>query len=322
MAYNTIGPALPQALRALRYLLYDPDGNFRETDKIDLDTMATACRKSTMPVLLPRKRNKLEQNSEVVNTLEDIFSLTCVARPIHPRAYNSIFGQKTGPHGRNILMPEESWHFQRAVHRIWLYTSIFPGDRYSLDDINELDHDKIDLIQRQRTAMLNEYPTDELFQIYAVVRFFRGILAGVWDEEHDNPNNPSISGAGRHRRRMGTPFIPISRGRGEPTVQRLLLPPSRKHLDRRAILDTITGADDTSSKCAASCRLTIPTETYWHRLHIWRDDLLNGWLKSSSDLSGSLTASAFQHKGRNRRGIGPWIASLSMCPAQPLDEHV
>jgi predicted esterase YcpF (UPF0227 family) len=67
-----------------------------------------------------------------------------------------------------------------------LYTSIFPGDRYSLDDINELDHDKIDLIQRQRTAMLNEYPTDELFQIYAVVRFFRGILAGVWDEEHDN----------------------------------------------------------------------------------------------------------------------------------------
>jgi hypothetical protein len=34
--------------------------------------------------------------------------------------------------------------------------------------------------------MLNEYPTDELFQIYAVVRFFRGILAGVWDEEHDN----------------------------------------------------------------------------------------------------------------------------------------
>jgi hypothetical protein len=43
MAYNTIGPALPQALRALRYLLYDPDGNFRETDKIDLDTMATAC---------------------------------------------------------------------------------------------------------------------------------------------------------------------------------------------------------------------------------------------------------------------------------------
>lgn len=37
-----------------------------------------------------------------------------------------------------------------------------------------------------RTAMLNEYPTDELFQIYAVVRFFRGILAGVWDEEHDH----------------------------------------------------------------------------------------------------------------------------------------
>jgi hypothetical protein len=135
-------------------------------------------------------------------------------------------------------------------------------------------------------------------------------------------------------------------------------PPEDDEPAMQWILDTITGADDTcapissncakfhsnvrhlGSKCAAPCRLTIPTEACthifpflvrqpsdpiradWHRLHIWRDDLLNGWLKSSSDLSGSLTASAFQHKGRNRRGIGPWIASLSMCPAQPLEEHV
>ncbi|KAJ6453918.1 hypothetical protein C8R45DRAFT_1082890 [Mycena sanguinolenta] len=31
-------------------------------------------------------------------------------------------------------------------------------------------------VQRQRTAVLREYPTDELLQLYAVVRFFRGIL--------------------------------------------------------------------------------------------------------------------------------------------------
>jgi hypothetical protein len=67
-----------------------------------------------------------------------------------------------------------------------LYTSIFPGDRYSLDDIDELNDDEIDLIQCQRTAMLSEYPTDELFQLYAVVRFFHGNLEDVGDEEHNN----------------------------------------------------------------------------------------------------------------------------------------
>jgi hypothetical protein len=57
-----------------------------------------------------------------------------------------------------------------------------------LGDCYEIDDDEIDLIQRQRTAILHEYPTDDLFQIYAVVRFFCGILEGlpVVDEEHNN----------------------------------------------------------------------------------------------------------------------------------------
>jgi hypothetical protein len=34
--------------------------------------------------------------------------------------------------------------------------------------------------------MFSKYPTDEVFQLYAVVRFFHGILEDVGDEEHDN----------------------------------------------------------------------------------------------------------------------------------------
>jgi propanediol dehydratase small subunit len=67
-----------------------------------------------------------------------------------------------------------------------VYTNIFSGDRYSLDEIDDLGPDTIHLIRRQRTAVLNEYPTDELLQIYAVVRFFRGILDGLCNGDDDN----------------------------------------------------------------------------------------------------------------------------------------
>jgi hypothetical protein len=38
------------------------------------------------------------------------------------------------------------------------------------------------------SVRLSEYPTGDLFQLYAVVRFFRGILEGVpvGDEDHNN----------------------------------------------------------------------------------------------------------------------------------------
>jgi hypothetical protein len=62
---------------------------------------------------------------------------------------------------------------------------MFPGDCYEIDEFEDAE---IDLIQRQRTAILNEYPIDELCQLNEVVRFFRGILEGVpvSDEEHNS----------------------------------------------------------------------------------------------------------------------------------------
>ncbi|KAJ7902255.1 hypothetical protein B0H13DRAFT_760189 [Mycena leptocephala] len=163
-----VGPALPQALRAVRYPLYEPDGNFSETDKDDHDTMATCPEEHGPSVITSEDQRKLEENSKVGDTLEDIFSLT----------------QKDRTSQKNTLTPEESWRFRRAVYRISLYTSIFPVDCYEIDEFD----DDIDLIQHQRTAILHEYPTDDLFQLYGVARFFRGILEGVpvGDEEHNN----------------------------------------------------------------------------------------------------------------------------------------
>jgi hypothetical protein len=75
-----VGPALPQALRAV-YPLYDPDENFRETAKDDPSTIATTCPEDHGPGLITAEKRKLQENSDVMDTLEDIFSLTCVASP-------------------------------------------------------------------------------------------------------------------------------------------------------------------------------------------------------------------------------------------------
>jgi hypothetical protein len=73
--------------------------------------------------------------------------------------------------------------------------SICSGSRYSLDETDDLGTDGIQLIQRQRTAVLNEYPTGELLQLYAVIPFFREILKGVYDGPDDrefSSLNPAV----------------------------------------------------------------------------------------------------------------------------------
>lgn len=60
-----------------------------------------------------------------------------------------------------------------------LYCNIFPGTRYSLDELADLRKADVKKIQRQRTAVLNKYTTDELLQMYAVARFMRDVLEAI-----------------------------------------------------------------------------------------------------------------------------------------------
>ncbi|KAJ7844947.1 hypothetical protein B0H13DRAFT_2286261 [Mycena leptocephala] len=189
-----VGPALPQALRAVRYPLYDPDGNFRETDKDDPDTMATTCQ------------------------------------------------EEHGP-------------------------------------------------SRQRTAILNEYPTDDLVQLYAVVRFFHRILEGVlrrlltsscfWGRAVLQARGEIVHTNSSKRTHCTTVTSPPA---GEHLDSRDVEPPEDEPA-MQWILDTINGAND----------------AYWHRLFIWPGKPLKGWLKHSSGFSGSLTASIVRHGGNLRR---------------------
>lgn len=160
-----------------------PDGNAR--DKEDPDKLATECPEEHSPsVITADEKQKLQENSKVVCVLENIYSLTCVRLVLSAiratRTHTSRqIRQKDRTSRRSVLTSEESWRFRRAVYRIMFYTRLFSGDRYDLDEIADLGEDGVKHIRLQRMAVLKEYSTDELRQIYAVVQFMRDILAEV-----------------------------------------------------------------------------------------------------------------------------------------------
>ncbi|KAJ7914764.1 hypothetical protein B0H13DRAFT_2659110 [Mycena leptocephala] len=324
VAYNIVGPTLPQALWVIRYPVDNPDGTLRATDKEDPDTVATTCpEEHSASVITSEEKRRLEENSEIVDTLEDIYSLT----------------QKDRTSRKSILTPEESGRFRRAVYRIWVYTNIFSGDRYSLDEIDDLGPDTIHFIRRQRTAVLNEYPTDELLQIYAVVRFFRGILDGLCNGDDDNQENvidillsvgpDSLARAWEYRSDEvlddGLGFglyeddgeNPLYKGYFSLPLEniwtaRKVKPPKDDEPATKWILDTIHGANDTCSKCATPGGLTLLTKANWHRVPIWPGQLLKNRLKNNTDVSTPFMMSIGQI--HNQDAMGPWITSIFDVP--------
>ncbi|KAJ7820059.1 hypothetical protein B0H14DRAFT_2834431 [Mycena olivaceomarginata] len=336
VAYNIVGPALPQALRVIRYQYAMPDGNAR--DKEDPDKLATECPEEHSPsVITADEKQKLQENSKVVYALEDIYSLT----------------QKDRTSRRSVLTSEESWRFRRAVYRIMFYTRLFSGDRYDLDEIADLGEDGVKHIRLQRMAVLKEYPTDELRQIYAVVQFMRDILAEVadggdpqidvllsdgpngvryaWEErstesieedlgftlyEYDDEENELYTGY------FSLPLNKIWMARG-------VKPPKdddEKEPPTKWILDAISGGNDTCSQCATPGGLKLLTEANWHRMEVPPAAFLKNRLKDNTTVTtpfqAALASFRQQHydpdKADDRRDdeewLGTWIGGVFDVP--------
>ncbi|KAJ7821370.1 hypothetical protein B0H14DRAFT_2831422 [Mycena olivaceomarginata] len=321
VAYNIVGPALPQALRVIRFPLVNLDGTLRD-EKEDPDTLATTLPEEHSPsIITAEEQQVLQENSTVVETLEDIYSLT----------------HKDRTSTTSVLTQEESWRFRRAMYRIWLYCNIFPGNRYTLEDI-DFDEDNIKLVQRQRTAVLSEYPTDELLQIYAVVRFMRGILEAVSDEEDNlttivdillSVGPTAVECAWKYQSREAIeddiefPLhevdedIPLYTGYFSIpldniwTARKVKLPkedePATKY-----ILDTIIGGNDTCSQCTAPGGLALLTEANWHRIPANPIQFLKNKLKITPTVTTPFNAH-FHHVSDND-AIGAWISSIFTVP--------
>ncbi|KAJ7893654.1 hypothetical protein B0H14DRAFT_2684428 [Mycena olivaceomarginata] len=150
VAYNIVGPALPQALRLLRY----PYPNDKAGAAIDPIILATNCPEEhdTASLITAKEKILLQLDSELVGALENLENL-----------YSSLFKDRNSQ--TSVLNWEES-------HPL----NLFNGSRWNLDEIDILDEQIFNRIWSQRTAVLNTYPLDEILEIYSSVHFLRGMI--------------------------------------------------------------------------------------------------------------------------------------------------
>ncbi|KAJ7879045.1 hypothetical protein B0H14DRAFT_2710312 [Mycena olivaceomarginata] len=281
--YQTQPKSVTQAaLRVVQYP-YPACRSARDEEGLNL---AAACPEEDISSggITAEEQEKLQENAGVVQELEDIYSLT----------------QKDRTSKTSVLTPAESLRFQRATYRIMFYCKLFCGD---VDDREE----DVQLIRRQRTAVLSEYPTDELLQLYAVVDFMRDILEKVCAQDYNQSGlvdlllsagpygvwrvweDRSYEGIGDdldfgrldedEDDRLYEGYFSLALA--SIWAARQVPPPNGDDgSPTKWILDTIIGADDTCSHCAAPGGFSLLTEANWHRLRLsaWPTEFLKGEL--------------------------------------------
>ncbi|KAJ7198045.1 hypothetical protein B0H12DRAFT_603819 [Mycena haematopus] len=320
VAYNVVGPALPQALRVVRYPYrwwYREEWEEEDEDDPDpselapkSDSMAEACpEEHSASVITYEEQRKLLKNAEVINEFENIYSLT----------------QKDRTSKTSVLTWEESWRFRRAAYRIMLYCNLFPASRYDLDQLSGLEEDEVRDIQQQRTALLSTYPTDELLQLYAVARFMRDAFVAV-ASSNDEPHSEEILDAV-----LGTGPDGVTRAWKRRSIDGLEAALYIYNLFTESDARNVLGyfetplaniwdargieAPEDGSQCATPGGLKLLTEANWDRLPLMLTDLLKNKLKSCLAVTKpfiDLTEHIY-----NSDAQGPWIAGMFALKETP-----
>ncbi|KAF8209525.1 hypothetical protein K438DRAFT_1811206 [Mycena galopus ATCC 62051] len=309
VAYNIVGPALPQALRVLKY----PYDKYAALDSNPAE-MAAACPEEHDPVIAAEDEEALSQNSQVIAELEDIYSLM----------------NKDRTSKKSVLTWEESGRFHRAMYRIMLYCGQFSGSGYSEEDAFLEDEDILDNIRKQRTAVLNEYATDELQQLNSVVKFLRTILLSM--STVDNfldcllSTGPASALEVWHSRSLevildDTIFgifdededVPILIGYFSIPLEniwaaRKITAPKEDEPESKWILDQVNGANDTCSQCGAPGGVKLYTEANWDRFPVELSNLLKNNLKQNQTVLRPFRLATM--KLVDSDALGPFIDNL------------
>ncbi|KAF9257939.1 hypothetical protein L218DRAFT_1080639 [Marasmius fiardii PR-910] len=267
VAYNVVGPALPQALRAIRYSApgQNADAEDQPEEALDMETGENG-------LILPHEIVQLIGNARQFKVLEEFFSLRH-----KDRRYKAP----------SQLTFTESWRFQRAIYRIMLYSRVFYGAKYieMVEDFDEDEdgenHDLVDRLAKERNKrkkLLDAYSDEELLQINSVSRFLKEVFTWAgnqdtfnlglvgdaalsvgpsiiydcfiskssgpvgeafdyWDFEDDGNNvSPFISGY------LSYPITKLFE-------QRKLKPPPEDSSHWKSILDSIEGEADACARC-------------------------------------------------------------------------
>ncbi|OJA17762.1 hypothetical protein AZE42_04860 [Rhizopogon vesiculosus] len=165
VAYNLVGPALPQALRFVRcqnaQLYSRPVDELLGDDDIENN-----------PAFSRRDIRSLVAVSNTVQELENLFSL---------RMKNRRFQTSQ-------LSLAESTRFQKAMYRLTLFSAIYgiESPRLVEDDSDEGLELAVEEAQNLRKSFFSCFTTPELREIQRVDFFLRGMLAGVTGHSPDS----------------------------------------------------------------------------------------------------------------------------------------
>ncbi|KAG7445706.1 uncharacterized protein BT62DRAFT_932863 [Guyanagaster necrorhizus] len=170
VAYNIAGPALPQAMRLLRYRnendtdLPSSEGSHAD-DEVSSDygpVSNSAAETTNGPPLTQSETKELTKIARVVSKLEDVFS----------------FRHKDRLSKTSKLTSMESWRFRRAIYRLMLFSRVFPGSKYHFLSDDEDDDDDADAnlkrLRDDRQAkedFIDDFFTEEIIEMYAVAHF-------------------------------------------------------------------------------------------------------------------------------------------------------
>ncbi|KAJ7440805.1 hypothetical protein B0H11DRAFT_2098339 [Mycena galericulata] len=303
VAYNVVGPALPQALRVVRY----PYNVSYDAPFFDAASMATACPEDQdIGVITAAEEGNLENNSRVVEELEDIYSLK----------------NKDRTSRKSLLTQDESWRFRRALYRIMMFCNMFTEEPFLGEDIDDTMDGRVEMIRLQRIAVLNQYPTVELHQLYSVVKFMRSILRTVIIHPRERVVDALLSlGPAAGLRAYQLRHYPVacapielfvgyfSRPLDHIWKSRKITPPDDDEAPSAWIVDDIHGADDTCSQCAIPGGLDLYTEANWSRFPAWFPDLLKARLTHNPAVRGPEFFVATGHLAKSD-ALGPWIGDM------------
>ncbi|KAJ6600882.1 hypothetical protein B0H10DRAFT_2082561 [Mycena sp. CBHHK59/15] len=177
VAYNIVGPALPQAIRVLRFV--KPDEPVNEYSDLLQSSWPETTDISASPITANEKI-LLAKNAELVRRLEDIFSVRHKDRTSQTTQLSSM----------------ESWRFRRAVYRNLHYCDVFEASKYRPDHHGfHFDADFIREMVAVRATMLQDYPTEELYELHAVVDFLRELVQWIHMNNLGLPHNYGDCGA-------------------------------------------------------------------------------------------------------------------------------
>ncbi|KAK7050233.1 hypothetical protein R3P38DRAFT_2862374, partial [Favolaschia claudopus] len=275
VAHSVVGSALPQALRVLRYPYGD---NTPESEPL---AMAAASPESSIPEsITAQEKHALTENSKMIQTLEDIYSFT-----------NKDRTSKT-----SVLTDLETLRFKRAMYRFSLYSKIFPSTAYiqfPFDDL--LPH----RLLKQRMAILDVYPTEELLELSSVVEFVRSMLDVAKKYTGDDLNEFLLS-TGPSGALMVWKYwnYYVLEDRVDlEFVEEEVIPPGMVDYfstPLQKVLEELNGENDCCSQCGAPDGLGLYCEANWHRFPSRLRYLLRVNLCSNTTISHSFFEKALK----------------------------